>query len=123
MRERYNEVYQRPLGFTVPLYFALGWVAEKFGPEIVDWATFACWKSNNHYGPFEEISEREERLAKEDITTATREGKGRGRPSQGRRSKQKLSTEVDALESTLSEATPGIFAHYKDPHCARRLTV
>ena len=90
MKKRFEEVHQRPMGNTVPMYFAIGWVAEeKFGGDAVDWATFACWKANNQDGPFEEFQERETRVAEEEsLRIASGNPKLRGRPSRDNRRRE-----------------------------------
>ena len=98
LKKRYEEVHQRPMGSTIPLFFALGWVAEeRFGEDAVDWATFACWKANNHDGPFEEMQERETRVASDDLARIIAgKSKVRGRPSRDKR-------QTETIQSSVSE--------------------
>ena len=110
LKKRYDDVHQRPLPWSIPLHFALGWVAEeKYGPDAIDWATFACWRSNNHDGPFEALEERETRLKEEERERVSC-GRliQRGRPSRSNRGRdeQTLCTaeEVDTMET--SEEVP-----------------
>ena len=110
LKKRYEDVHQRPLPWSIPLHFALGWVAEeKHGPDAIDWATFACWRSNNHDGPFEALEERESRL-KEEERERVNSGrlKHRGRPSRSNRGRDeetvRTAKEVETRE--ISEEVP-----------------
>ena len=83
LKARYEQVHQRSMGPTIPLFFALGWVAEeKHGADAIDWATFACWRANNHDGPFEELGDRLARLSEDErLRVEAGSPKARGRPS------------------------------------------
>lgn len=87
LKRRYEQVHQRPLGFSILVYFALGWVAkEKCGEDTVDSTTFACWRAKNHDGPFEELKERVARIAnKEHDCLQSGRSKARGHPSREKR--------------------------------------
>ena len=74
LKKRYEQVHQKPMGNTVPFYFALGWVAEeKFGEDAVDWATFACWMAGNCDGHFTEPGEEKIRVPTPEKTTVVAE--------------------------------------------------
>ena len=109
MKTRYEQVHQRKMGSSVPLYFALGWVAEeKHGAQNIDWATFATWKCNNHDGPFEELEDRAVRTAEEDRERLL-QGilKTRGRPSRESRTKGNLGDST-VRDSDSEDHTTGV---------------
>lgn len=65
MKERYEKVHQQPQGFTIPFYFALGWVAaEKHGARAINRAIFAYWREKNHDGAFEELNDKSALVAR-----------------------------------------------------------
>ena len=116
LKKRYEEVHQRPMGSSVPLFFALGWVAEeKHGADAIDWAAFATWRSNNHDGPFEELQDRETRLAAEEHKRLDRgQSKSRGRPSRDskvdvhKRNRQTVNAELVDMSLTLDDGETSI---------------
>lgn len=102
LKRRYEEVHQWPLGRSLPLYLALGWVAEeKWGMYMIDWATFARWRANDHDGPLEELQERAEQLAKEERKGIALDlPKPRGRPGRTAREKGTATTNGEEGESS-----------------------